>query len=229
MTNRSLSFDGVNFVRNNDKMDNGMTGGVTGVTIGGTRDLDNGWSIGAGVGKLSTSVRDDGSADVDTTLVNVHGGRTIELGHIDFGVTHAMNDYTSSRTIGDFANTSKTSGTDSWINVTFTGNGETIRPVIGVTRGVRKMDGYTEAGSIQSARTVAGSNDWYTFGTIGAQATLTQGVNVEALHHTDGVNSLALVVDKEIQKDTTLLVKAGRNISDQGSANSIMLGIVKKF
>jgi hypothetical protein len=229
MANRSLSFDGVNFVRDNNKMDNGMSGGVTGITVGGTRELDNGWSIGAGVGKLSTSVRNDGSADVDTTMVNVHGGRSIDLGTINFGLTHAMNDYTSSRTIGDFANTSKTSGTDTWANVTFIGNGEKVRPVLGVTRGVRKTDGYTEAGSIQSARTVADATEHYTFGTIGAQATLTQGVIIEALHHTDGVNSLALMADKEIQKDTRIVVKAARNMSDFGSANSIMLGLVKKF
>ena len=229
MANRNLSFDGVNFVRDMNKMDNGMTGGVTGLTVGGTRDLENGWSIGAGVGKLSTSVRNDGSADVDTTLVNVHGGRSMDLGTINFGVTHAMNDYTSSRTIGDFANTSKTSETDTWANVTFKGNGEYVRPIVGITRGVRSIDGFTEAGSIQSARTVAGSSDWYTFGTVGAEATITQGVNITALHHTDGVNSLALSVNKEIQKDTTLTASAGRTISNMGSANSIMLGLVKKF
>ena len=229
MTNRRLSFDGVNIVRDNDNMKNGMNGGVTGITIGGTRELDNGWSIGAGVGKLSTTVRNDGSADVDTTLVNVHGGRSMDLGTINFGVTHAMNDYTSSRTIGDFANTSKTSGTDTWANITFKGNGEYVRPIVGITRGVRSIDGFTEAGSIQSARTVAGSSDWYTFGTVGAEATITQGVNITALHHTDGVNSLALSVNKEIQKDTTLTASAGRTISNMGSANSIMLGLVKKF
>jgi hypothetical protein len=229
MANRSLSFDGVNIVRDMSTMDNGMTGSVSGITFGGTRELDNGWSIGAGFGKLSTSVNDNGSAGIDTTIVNVHGGREVGVGRVDFGVTHAMNDYTGSRTIGDFANTFKTSGTDTWANVKFTGNGERIRPVLGITSGVRNTDGYTEAGSIQSARVVADASERYTFGTVGAQATLTQGVNVEALHHTDGVNSLVLAVNKEVQKDTTVMVKAGRRMSDLGASNSIMLGLVKKF
>lgn len=229
MANRSLSFDGINAVGTMNKADNGMSGGVAGVTFGGTKDLDNGWSIGAGAGRLGARVRDVGSANVESTLLNLHGGRSIEQGAVNFSLTHAMNDYTSSRTIGDFANSSKTSGTDTWANVTFTGNGETIRPVLGITRGIRSVDGYAEAGSIQSARTVADSSEWYTFGTIGAQATLVEGVTLQGLHHTDGVNSLSLGVNKEIEKDVTVVANVSRNMSRDQDANSIGLGLLIKF
>ena len=229
MANRGLSFEGVNAVGHGNKMDNGMSGSVAGVTFGGSRELDNGWSIGAGAGKLSTGVTNNGKANVDTTLINVHGGRKIEQGTVNFSLTHAMNDYTGSRTIGDFANSSKTSGTDSWANLSFTGNGDRVRPVLGITRGVRSVDGYTESGSIQSARTVADTTDWYTFGTVGAEATIVPGVTATALHHTDGVNSLGIALDRTIANDTKLVGGVTRRISDKGEANSFSIGLVKRF
>ena len=229
MTNRRLSFDGVNFVADIAKMNNGMTGGVGGVTFGGTKDLGNGLHIGAGAGRLTARVRDVGTADVESTLVNLHGSKEVEQGVISFALTHAMNDYATTRTIGDYANSGKTTGTDTWANVMFTGTGERIRPVLGLTRGVRSVDGYTETGSIQSARTVAGTTDWYTFGTVGAQATILDDITAQALHHSDGVNSLSIAINKEIAKDTRVAASVTRNMSDDGATNSITVGLVKKF
>lgn len=229
VANRTLNFDGVNLVSTIGNMNNGMTGGVNGITMGGTKDLESGWNIGVGAGKLYTRVRDVGSADVDTTLVNLRAGRSIEIGAIDLSLVHAMHDYTGTRTIGDFANSLTTKGTDTWINLNFVGNGEKIRPVLGVTRGVRRIDGYSEAGSIQSARTVADLADWYTFGTIGAQLVLKEGIVAQALHHTDGVNSFSLAINKEIAKDTTLKASLLHNTTQTGNVDSIIVGLVKKF
>ena len=229
MANRRLSFDGVNFVADIAKMNNGMTGGVGGVTFGGTQDLGNGLRIGAGAGRLTARVRDVGTADVDSTLVNLHGSKEVDRGVISFALTHAMNDYATTRTIGDYANSGKTTGTDTWANVMFTGTGERIRPVLGLTRGVRGVDGYTETGSIQSARTVAGTTDWYTFGTVGAQATILDDITAQALHHSDGVNSLSIAINKEIAKDTRVAASVTRNMSGDGATNSITVGLVKKF
>ena len=229
VANRSLNFDGVNTVGNMNTMNNGMTGGVSGVTFGGTRDLGNGLSVGAGAGRLTARVRDNGTADVESTLVNVHGSKQVAQGDINFALTHAMNDYATTRTIGDFSNSGATAGTDTWANVTFIGNGERVRPVLGVTRGVRQVEGYAEAGSAQTARTVATSNNWYTYGTVGAQATIKEGVTAQALHHTDGVDSLSLIVKKDLEKDTTLTAGVTRSISDNGATNSVIVGLVKKF
>jgi len=230
MANRSLSFDGVNFVRSNAKMDNGMNGGVGGATFGGTHELDNGWRVGVGAGRVKAEVRDNGSANVESTLVNLHGGRKIKQGDIDLSITHAMNDYTSTRTIGDFANSSETDGTDTWGTVTFTADtGSRINPVIGFTHGIRSVNGYTESGDIQSARTVADSTERYTFGTVGANFNVTDGINLQGLYHTDGVKSFTASVEKEIRKDVTFVANVSRNVSDLGSANTVGLGLLVKF
>ena len=230
MANRSLSFDGVNFVRSNAKMDNGMNGGVGGATFGGTRELDNGWKVGVGAGRVKAEARDNGSANVESTLVNLHGGRKIKQGDIDLSITHAMNDYTSTRTIGDFANSSETDGTDTWGTVTFTADtGSRINPVIGFTHGIRSVNGYTESGDIQSARTVADSTERYTFGTVGANFNVTDGINLQGLYHTDGVKSFTASVEKEIRKDVTFVANVSRNVSDLGSANTVGLGLLVKF
>ena len=229
IANRSLNFDGVNAIGNMNTMNNGMTGGVNGVTFGGTRDLGNGLSVGVGAGRLTARVRDNGTADVESTLLNLHGSKQVAQGVVNFALTHAMNDYATTRTIGDFTNSGATAGTDTWTTATFIGNGERVRPVLGITRGVRQVEGYAEAGSAQTARTVATSNNWYTYGTVGAQATIKEGVTAQALHHTDGVNSLSLIVKKDLEKDATLTAGVTRSVSDSGATNSIIVGLVKKF
>ena len=229
VVNRGLNFNGVNSVGNMAKMNNGMSGGVSGVTVGGDKDLGNGLRIGGGAGKLSTRVRDNGSADVDSTLVNLHGSKEVTQGTVNFALTHSVNDYTTSRTIGDFVNAGVTNGTDTWVNVTFVGLGERVRPVFGVTRGVRGVNGYTETGDVQTARTVAKTTDWYTYGTIGAQATLKEGIIAQALHHSDGVNSLSIAVKKNLEKDTVLTAGVSRNMTRDGASTSINVGLVKKF
>lgn len=226
---RDLDWNGVRFVGMSNTNSSGMNGGVSGVTVGGSKDLDNGWSIGAGVGALNTSTRDVGTADASTTLVNLHAGRDLEQGRVQLNLTHAMSDYTTTRTIGDFQNSGATQATDTWADLRFTGNGERVRPVLGLTRGVRSTDGYLEAGDVQTARTVRDQSEWYTFATIGAQATLAQGVNLEALHHTDGVNSLGVKVNREIAKDTVFTAGVSRSVSDHGSGNALSLKLVKKF
>ena len=229
MTNRNLSFNGVNIVGTTDKMKNGMTGGVSGLTVGGTTDLEHGWYVGAGVGGLNARVRNDGTADVTSNLINVNGGVKLDEGTVNMSLTRAMNTYASTRTIGDFNNSSTTKGTDTWANATFTGNGEDLRPVVGLTRGVRKINGYTELGDVQTARTMDTERNWYTFGTLGAEATIVPGVNLQALRHTDGVNSLVLLANKEVENDLTLTGKVVRNVAREGNSNSFIMGLIKKF
>ena len=111
----------------------------------------------------------------------------------------------------------------------FVADGETIRPVLGYTRGRTTVDGYTETGSIQSARTVADATDYYGYATIGAQATLAPGVEAQVLRHTDGVNVVGLNVNKEWEKDKTVTLSVNRSMSDLGNTNSISAGLVWKF
>ena len=225
MAVRNLSFNGVNIIAENT-----TNGNTQGFAIGGNKELDNGMFVGAGVGQLTTNASNvDGKATANTTVVNLRGGKHVDIGTVTMGVTHGMTDLTASRTIGDFANTSATSGTDTSVGVQFVGNGERVRPVVGYTSGVRSVDGYTESGSIQSARVVQDSTENYSYATVGAQLTLVPGVEAQVLHHTDGVNVASLNIVKEWDKNKTFMLGASRSMSDQGDSNSIRAGIQIKF
>ena len=224
MSIRGLTFDSVRIIK-----DTASNGGTQGFAIGGNKDLDNGITVGAGLGRLSTdTVNADGSATADTTILNLHGDKKVQGGTVSVNLTHGIVDLTAARTIGDFANSSATTATDTSVGLRFVADGEKIRPVLGYTRGVRSVDGYTETGSVQSARTVADTTDYYGYATIGAQATLASGVEAQVLRHTDGVNVVGLNVNKEWE-DKTFTLSVNRSMSDLGNTNSISAGLVWKF
>jgi hypothetical protein len=225
MSTRELDFAGVTIVNNN-----ATNGKTSGVVIGNTKELDNGMTIGAGVGRLSNNTTNaDGSASASSTILNLNGDKKVQGGTVSVDLTHSVMDLTASRTIGDFANASTTSGTDTSVGVRFVADGEKVRPVIGYTRGRTTVDGYTETGSIQSARTVTDTTDYYGYATIGAQVTLAPGLEVQALRHTDGVNVLSLDFDKEWQENKSFNLGIGRSMSDLGNSTSISAGIQIKF
>ena len=225
ISTRGLSFDGASIIN-----DNASNGNTRGFAVGGNKELDNGVTVGAGVGRLTNSTTStDGSATADTTLLNLNGSKKVEHGTVSVGLTRGMMGLTATRTIGDFANAGTTSGTDTSVGIRFVADGEKVRPVVGFTRGVRSVDGYTETGSIQSIRTVAESTDYYGYATIGAQATLAPGVEAQALRHTDGVSVLSLDVNKAWEEDKVFTFGVSRSFSDLGNTTSISAGIQIKF
>jgi hypothetical protein len=225
---RGLSFDGVSGIGMNSKMDNGMSGSTRGFQAGSKKEGDDGLIVGAGGARIETTLEGNGdSSKASTTAFALSVGRSLEKGDAEVGVRHAMTDYTMTRTIGDFANAGETKGTDTALSLSFTADGEKLRPVVGYTVGKRSMDGYTETGSIQSARTVADSSENYGYATVGG--TLDIGmVSITALHHTDGVNDVILGIEKETDK-VTWNVKAHRSMTELGDTNSISAGIAWKF
>ena len=225
MSTRELNFDGVTIINNT-----ASNGSTRGFAVGGNKELDNGMTVGAGIGRLSNNTTNtDGSASASSTILNLNGDKKVQGGTVSVDLTHGIMDLTASRTIGDFANASTTSGTDTSVGVQFVADGEKVRPVFGYTRGRTNVDGYTETGSIQSARTVADTTDYYGYATIGAQATLAPGFEVQALRHTDGVNVLSLDFDKEWQENKSFNLGIGRSMSDLGNSTSISAGIQIKF
>lgn len=224
---RSLTFEGVQAIGMSSTMNNGMTGNTSGVQAGGSQITDNGISITLGGARINTTLEGNGDTiTADTTVIGVSVGRDIDQGTVIVGVRHATTDYAFYRTIGNFANTGATSGTDTAISLRFEGN-STVKPVLGYTRGQETIDGYTETGSIQSARTVAESSNIYGYATIGGSVDIGL-VNVAALHHTNGINDLTL----GIQRDTgniTFNVTAQRSMTDLGDTNTLKAGVIWKF
>lgn len=225
ISTREINFDGVTII--NDTASNGSTRGFA---VGGTKAIDNDINIGAGLGRVTNSTAStDGSVTADTTLLNLNGSKKVEHGTVSVNLTYGMMDLTASRSIGDFANAGTTSGTDTSVGIRFVADGEKVRPVFGYTRGRTTVDGYTETGSIQSARTVVESTDYYGYATFGAQATLAPGVEVQALRHTDGVSVLSLDVNKAWEEGKVFTFGVSRSFSDLGNTTSINAGIQIKF
>jgi len=221
LTNREVDFHGVKLLNDNSKASNGMAGDVVGIVVGGQRDLDNGWALGAGFGKLDA--RADNNSDwveADSVMFNVHAERELVDGSVRLSLTNSSVDYSLSRVIGDFSNTASTTGVDRYVKVEWTASGEKLRPILGYTKGVTRVEGYTEAGSIQSARTVARDNDWYRFASIGFEFNLTPSLSGSYVHDTDGTNSLAIGLDKTIN-DKTLTLEVGRVETETTAANTI--------
>jgi len=223
-TLRNLDFNNIQGIRMNSTYNNGMSGSTTGAVVGGEKELENGVTISGGFTRLGTALTGNGdSVDAETTAF----AAGVEKNNVKLEVRRAMTDYEVSRTIGDFANTGSTSGTDTSARITFAPETGKINPVFGYTRGERTMDGYTEAGSIQSARTVAGTSDMYGYGTVGLRGDLGL-VDFSVMHHTDGVNDISLGLEKDTGS-VTWRIEGTRSMTDLGNTNAISAGLVIKF
>lgn len=223
-TLRNLDFYNIQGIRMNSKYDNGMSGGTTGAVVGGSKELENGVTIMGGFTRLGTGLTGNGdSVDAETTAF----AAGVEKNGVSLELRRANIDYTVSRTIGDFANGSATKGTDTSARIMYSPDTGKVNPVIGYTRGKRTIDGYTETGSIQTARTVADSSEMYGFGTVGLRGDLGL-VDFSVMHHTDGVNDISLGLEKDTGK-VTWRVEGKRSMTDLGSTNAISAGLVIKF
>jgi hypothetical protein len=221
---RYLNFDNIEGIRMNSQMNNGMSGSTSGVVVGGSKTADNGVTISGGFTRMGTNLSgNDDTVKADTDVV----AAGVEKDNVKVEVRHAMTDYTVSRTIGDFANSSDTNGTDTSASITYSPDTGKVQPVIGYTRGKRTMDGYEEAGSIQSARTVADTDDMYGYGTIGLRGDLGL-VDFTAMHHTDGVNDISLGLEKDTG-NVTWRIEGTRSMTDLGNTNAVSAGLVWKF
>jgi hypothetical protein len=223
-TLRTLDFNNIQGIRMNSKYNNGMGGSTTGVVVGGEKELENGVTISGGFTRLGTGLTgNDDSVDAETTAF----AAGVEKNSVKLEVRRAMTDYEVTRTIGDFANASETSGAETSVRLSYSPDTGKINPVFGYTRGKRTMDGYTETGSSQTARTVDATSDMYGYGTVGLRGDLGL-VDFTALHHTDGVNDISLGLEKDTG-DITWRVEGTRSMTDLGNTNAISAGLVIKF
>jgi len=223
-TLRNLDFYNIQGIRMNSKYDNGMSGGTTGAVVGGSKELENGVTIMGGFTRLGTGLTGNGdSVDAETTAF----AAGIENNGVSLELRRANTDYNVSRTIGDFTNTSKTAGTDTSARIMYSPETGKVNPVFGYTRGKRTMDSYVEEGSVQTARTVAETDEMYGYGTVGLRGDLGL-VDFTVMHHTDGVNDISLGLEKDTG-DVTWRVEGTRSMTDLGSTNAISAGLVIKF
>ena len=136
------------------------------------REVRGNWTVGAQFNYVdSTMAGTDSSGSMNKSHIGLYslyrGDKTLLQTDLGF----ANNKYNASRSIEtEFNNSSKTAGVDVWLSnrLYYTGQ-DTVRPFAGVTVGRSTIDGYTEAGSIQSARTVAGVTGNMNYAEVGVQ------------------------------------------------------------
>lgn len=222
---RNLEFDGVKAIGSTHNYENGMKGDSRGITIGGTRYVENGLSVGAGVAMFNTNVKNNSdSGKASTALFDVNLSKQFEKGVGTLGIRHANSDYSMSRTIGNWSNKGSTSGADTSVRATYSiTENEKFSPVIGYTHGQQQINGYNETGSELTARSVPKTNNTYGYGTVGVKGDLGL-VDYSVTHNTDGVNNVTIGIEKATET-TAWRAEAKRTTTNLGSTNSIAVGL----
>jgi hypothetical protein len=142
----------------------------------------------------------------------------------------ANNGYNVNRTIeNEFNNASKTSGNDVWLsNRLYNTTKDNVRPFVGVTVGRSTVDGYTETGSIQSARTVAGTSSNMNYAEAGVQFNKPVGpVNLfgELSATTDGFTTAAAGAGWAVRENGILTATISTHSKDGVTSNRITGGV----
>ena len=225
---RGLQYSTINGISRNHSFDNGMSGRTSGVIFGGTVTTDNGYQLRGGMVRLSTDL--DGNGDTiaaNTTGVGFGIANNFSVGSISLDLRYHSVDLDYTRTIGDFSNAGNTSGNDRSVSIMYTGNGETLRPVIGYSFYQRSLDSFAETGSIQSALSGLDYNATERYATIGGAVSVGI-VDVTALRHTDGVNQLNIGIEHETES-FVYNINAERTVSDLGDSTGLQAGIRINF
>ena len=133
-----------------------------------------------------------------------------------------MNKYNYNRTVeGVFNNAGETQGQEWWVtNRLYVHVAKWLKPFLGYTVKNVQRDGYTESGSIQSARTVEALNQTTHVGEAGLKIEKRLGkfgVSVDGAYGTD--NSYG--VTAAINYNEFLFVEGSHGVSDGVTTNSI--------
>ena len=222
VTHKDIEWNGVRMIKNNQQGVNGYASDVSGLTAAGIKRTESGWGLGIGAGKLTADIDGNGVTNVDSTVFHLRAVRELNYGDVAVSVTRARNDYEVSRTIGDFANSAKVTGTDKYYRVEYSGKGS-IRPLVGYTTGKVNVQGYQETGSIQSARTVAGYADSYHYATIGVAFDL-GSTTTKIVRHTDDTNQYSFSVNKDMEGQKMFTLGVSRLETPVTTSNSVTAG-----
>ena len=218
-----------------DSKSNGYKVNTRQYGIAADRQIRGNWILGAQFNYVDSSMTGtDSSGSMNKSHIGVYSlyRRENTLLQTDLGI--ATNGYNVNRTIaGEFNNASKTSGNDVWLsNRLYYTAMDTIRPFAGVTIGRSTINGYTETGSIQSARTVAGTNSNMNYAEAGVQANRQIGkINMfgELSATTDGFTTAAVGAGWAIKENGTLTGTVSTHSKDGVTSNRVTGGVKFRF
>ena len=141
--------------------------------LGVEKEIKPNWRLGAQYNRVSTTMN---GTDSTTAQDKDHYGLfSVYTTEKDMKVVnnlgYATNNVKGNRTVEhEFNNSHKTTGDNLWLNSrVYAPETKGFRPYAGVTVGRSTVGGYTEAGSIQSARTIGKTTEDYTYGEAGVR------------------------------------------------------------
>jgi hypothetical protein len=203
--------------------------------IAADRQIRGNWILGVQFNYVDSTMNGtDSSGSMSKSHIGLYSLYRRENTLLQTDLGFANNSYGVSRNIaGEFNNSSKTSGNDIWLsNRLYYTAMDTIRPFAGVTIGRSSIDGYTERGSIQSARTVAGTNSNMNYAEVGVQANKQIGkINMfgELSATTDGFTTLAVGAGWAIKENGTLTGTVSTHSKDGVTSNRVTGGVKFRF
>ena len=154
-------------------IDNGYNARSQIYGLGVEKEIKPNWRLGAQYNRVNTTM--DGTDSKTAQDKNHVGLFSVYTAENDVKIVNNLgysnNAVKGNRTIENvFNNSHSTNGGNVWLNNRiYAPETKGFRPYAGITVGRSTVGGYTEAGSIQSARTVAKTTDNYTYGEAGVR------------------------------------------------------------
>ena len=216
-------------------IDNGYTAKSQIYGLGVEKEINPNWRLGAQYNRVTTTM--DGS-DSKTAQDKNHAGLfsvyTLENNvKIVNNLGYADNTVKGNRNVENMFNNSHSTGGDNlWLNNrVYAPETKGFRPYAGVTIGRSTTGGYTEAGDIQSARTVAKTTDNYTYGEAGVRYEKTIDkfrLIGDVATTTDSVTTGAATVAYAPTKTGTIALTASTQQGNNINTNTVSLrGIIR--
>jgi hypothetical protein len=225
----------VNAIRGESSLDDGYRANSNTFGLGVEKAIEPNWRLGAQYNQVRTKMA---GTDSDTAQDKKHAG-LFSVYTLDNDVKivnnlgYAENNIKSNRTVENvFNNSHSTAGDNVWLNnKIYAPETDGFRPYLGLTVGRSTTNGYQEAGSIQSQRTVGKQSNDYTFGEAGVRyeknfddVRLTGDLS----RTTEGVASGSVTLGYSPTKNGTVALTASTQQSNNMTTNAVSLrGIIK--
>ena len=164
-------------------------------------DIKPTWTVGAQYNNVNINLDGtDSSSTQKKNHIGVFNALYSKWTTLNTNFGYAMNTYESKRNVeGVFFNESNPKGNEWWVhNRLYVHPTTGVAPYIGYTVGQFNRDGYTETGSIQSARTVDAVRDFQNTGEVGLKLEHKFGkfgVSVDGSYATDSVISASASIN----------------------------------
>lgn len=221
--------------RLNSGLENGYNGNSNRFGIGFEKDVKDNWILGVQYNRVNTSMKGvDSNTAQDKNHAGLYSIYTLNDFKLKTDLGIANNQIKSNRTIENiFDNSHSTNGRDVWLsNRLYSPDMKGFRPYVGYTVGSNKRDGYTEAGSIQSFRTVGKTSENVNYAELGMRYEKRYGNFTAAAEGgvtSDQYKDLKASLSYDVNKDSFLVISAGRQTNNDLSTNVFGINGVIRF